>query len=98
MATCCSNLPLWKGAAALAPALAANAALTVVNVLANKLDVASAEMLTAAAKEKGISLCGIKRDQIEAIFCNSRLGSVDAILLASDLSQAGVTASLTNLS
>ena len=83
---------------AIAALCAVRASLTVVNVLRNKLDVASAEMLAAVAKEKVISLCGIKRDQTEANFRNSGLEPCDAILLASDLSQAGVTPSLTSLS
>ena len=54
-------------------------------------------MLTAVAKEKVISLCGIKSDQTEADFRAQQLQPCDAILLASDLSQAGVTGSLTRL-
>ena len=50
-------------------------------------------MLSEVAKQKGISLCGIRRDQTTADF--SRLEPPDAILLASDLSQARVTGSLT---
>ena len=54
-------------------------------------------MLAAVAKEKVISLCGIKRDQTEANFYSQQLQPCDAILLASDLSQAGVTGSLTSV-
>ena len=46
---------------------------------------------------KGISLCGIRRDQTTADFFNKRLDPPDAILLASDLSQAVVTGGLTAL-
>ena len=83
-----------EGAKALAPALAANAVLTSVTLLDNKLDTDSATMLATIAKEKGISLCGITPGQTEADFSRQNLTSVDAILLASDLF---VRASLTSL-
>ena len=54
-------------------------------------------MLAEVAKQKGISLCGIQRDQTTADFSNWNLEPPDAILLASDLSQAGVTGSLTEM-
>ena len=54
-------------------------------------------MLAEVAKQKGISLCGIQRDQTTAVFSQQGLKPPDAILLASDLSQAGVTGSLTSL-
>ena len=85
------------GVAALAPALAANGSLTVTNLLGNRLDAESAKMLSEVAKQKGISLCGIQRDQTTADFFNESLQPPDAILLASDLSQAGVTGSLTKI-
>ena len=54
-------------------------------------------MLAEVAKKKGLSLCGIQRNQTTASFYGRDLGPTDAILLASDLSQAIVTASLTLL-
>ena len=72
--------------------------LTVTNLLGNQLDAESAKMLTEVAKQKGISLCGIRRDQTAADFCYKRLQPPDAILLASDLSQAVVTGGLTKIS
>ena len=54
-------------------------------------------MLAEVAKQKGISLCGIQRDQTTAVFSQQGLKPPDAILLASDLSQAGVTGSLTSI-
>jgi len=69
--------------------------LTVANLLRNELDAESAKMLVQVAKQKGISLCGILRDQTTADFSNQKLKPPDAILLASDLSQAVVTGSLT---
>jgi hypothetical protein len=51
-------------------------------------------MLAEVAKQKGISLCGIQRDQTTANFSNQNLKLPDAILLASDLSQAVVTGGL----
>ena len=86
-----------EGAAALAPALAANGSLTVTNLLRNELDAESAKMLAEVAKLKGISLCGIQRNQTTANFSKQGLHSPDAILLASDLSQAVVTGSLTKM-
>eukprot|EP00900_Chrysochromulina_parva_P019507 jgi/Chrpa1/27558/Chrysochromulina_OHIO_Genome00028137-RA len=71
--------------------------LTVTNILGNQLDAESAKLLAEVAKQKGISLCGIQRDQTTADFRNKRLQPPDAILLASDLSQAVVTDSLTSL-
>jgi hypothetical protein len=55
-------------------------------------------MLAEVAKQKGISLCGIRRQQTTADFSNQNLQPPDAILLASDLSQAVVTGALTKLS
>ena len=54
-------------------------------------------MLAEVAKQKGISLCGIQRDQTTADFSNQNLKPPDAILLASDLSQAVVTGGLTSI-
>ena len=73
-------------------------ALTVTNLLGNQLDAESAKMLTEVAKQKGISLCGIQRDQTTADFSNQNLKPPDAILLASDLLQADVTGGLTKMS
>jgi hypothetical protein len=81
----------------LAAALGANGALTVTNLLGNQLDEESAKMLAEVAKQKGISLCGIRRDQTTANFRNKDLLPPDAILLASDLSQAIVTGGLTSI-
>ncbi len=84
-----------EGITAIADALRVNGALTVANLLHTKFDAESAEVLAEVAKEKGISLCGIRRDQTTADFSNQDLKPPDAILLASDLSQAGVTGALT---
>jgi len=76
-------------------------ALTVANLLRNELDAESAKMLAEVAKQKGISLCGIQRDQTTADFSSQNykdLKPPDAILLASDLSQAVVTGGLTKIS
>jgi Ran GTPase-activating protein (RanGAP) involved in mRNA processing and transport len=83
------------GPKAIADALFVNGGLTVANLLGNHLDVESAKMLAKVAKQKGISLCGIRRDQTTSVFSNKRLEPPDAILLASDLSQAVVTGRLT---
>ena len=72
-------------------------ALTVTNLLGNQLDAESAKMLAEVAKQKGISLCGIRRDQTTADFRDKDLKPPDAILLASDLSQAVVTGALTKI-
>jgi hypothetical protein len=72
-------------------------ALTVTNLLGNQLDAESANLLAEVAKQKGISLCGIQRDQTTADFSKKRLQPPDAILLASDLSQAAVTGALTEV-
>ena len=67
-----------------------SAVLTVTDVRYNKLDTESATALAAIAKEKGISLCGIKPDQTTADFRPSQNGGnfmqpADAILLTADL-------------
>ena len=67
-------------------------------LLGNQLDEASAKILAEVAKQKGISLCGIQRDQTTADFSDRRIEPPDAILLASDLSQAVVTGALTKIS
>jgi hypothetical protein len=83
-----------EGITAIADALRVHGGLTVANLLGNQLDVKSAKILAEVAKQKGISLCGIQRDQTTADF-RKRLQPSDAILLASDLSQAVVTGTLT---
>jgi len=90
-----------EGINAIADALRVNGALTVTNLLGNQLDAESAMMLAEVAQQKGISLCGIRRDQTTADFTSGEqyksLGPPDAILLASDLSQAVVTGGLTSI-
>ena len=73
----------------------ASTALKSCNVLKNEMDIATAEMLVKAVKDKDISLCGITPDQTEASFRRQSLGPGDAVLLASDLSKAGVSTALT---
>ena len=84
-----------EGITAIADALRVNGALTVIDLRYNKLDAESAKLLAEVAKQKGISLCGIRRDQTTADFSDQDLNPPDAILLASDLSQAVVTGALT---
>ena len=92
------NIGRAAGAKHVADMLGVNGALTVTNLLQTNLDVESAKMLAEVAKQKGISLCGIQRDQTTADFRNKSLKLPDVILLASDLSQAVVTGALTNFS
>jgi hypothetical protein len=92
-----SNIGGTAGAKHVANMLLVNGALTVTNLLGNQLDAASAKMLAEVAKQKGISLCGIRRDQTTANFRNKDLKPPDAVLLASDLSQAVVTGALTKI-
>jgi hypothetical protein len=72
-------------------------ALTVTNLLGNTLDAESAKLLAEVAKQKAVSLCGIQHDQTTADFSFKGLKPPDAILLASDLSQAVVTGALTEI-
>ena len=67
------------------------------NLLGNELDAESAKMLAEVAKQKGISLCGIRRDQTTADFSSQSLDPPNGILLASDLLQAVVTGALTSI-
>jgi hypothetical protein len=89
-----SNIGGSAGGKHVAKILGVNSGLTVIDLLYNKLDAAAAKMLAEVAKQKGISLCGIQRDQTTADFSSSiqlhrmELEPPDAILLASDLSQA----------
>jgi hypothetical protein len=92
-----ANLGLGPADAILISSDLAIGALTVVNLLGNRLDAESAKTLAEVAKQKGISLCGIRRDQTTADFRNKYLEPADAILLASDLSQAIVTGGLTSI-
>jgi Leucine-rich repeat (LRR) protein len=92
-----SNIGGSAGAKNVAKMLGVNGGLTVANLLGNQLDAESAKMLAEIAKQKGISLCGIRRDQTTANFHFRQLKLPDAILLASDLSQAVVTGGLTSL-
>jgi hypothetical protein len=91
------NIGGSAGAKHVAKMLGVNGALTATNLLDNQLDVESAKMLAEVAKQKGISLCGIQRDQTTADFTLRNLKPPSAILLASDLSQAVVTGGLTSL-
>ena len=68
-----------------------------VDALKKGLNIESATMLAKIGTEKGIMVSGIKRDQTTADFSNQNLEPPDAILLASDLSQAVVTGGLTAL-
>ena len=87
-----------EGITGIADAMRVNGGLTVTNLLRNQLDAESANLLAEVAKQKGISLCGIRRDQTTADFSYQNLKLPDdAILLASDLSQAVVTGGLTAL-
>jgi hypothetical protein len=91
------NIGGSAGAKHVAKMLGVNGALTATNLLGNQLDAESAKMLAEVAKQKGISLCGIQRDQTIADFSYQNLKPPDAILLASDLSQAVVTGALTKI-
>ena len=77
----------------LANYIAVTALVTCCNVLNNNMDVASAQLLVEAVKSKDVSLAGIKPDQTEANFRDQGLKPPDAVLLALDLSKAGVTGS-----
>jgi hypothetical protein len=92
-----SNIGGSAGAKHVAKMVGVNGGLTVANLLGNQLDAESAKMLAEVAKQKGISLCGIQREQTTADFRSKDLKLPDAILLASDLSQAVVTGGLTSL-
>jgi hypothetical protein len=92
-----SNIGGAAGAKHVADMLGVNSGLTVTNLLGNQLDAESAKLLAEVAKQKGISLCGIRRDQITADFPYHKVNLPDAILLASDLSQADVTGALTRV-
>ena len=94
---CLERFGQSSGAHHVAHMLLVNSSLTVTNLLYNRLDAESAKMLAEVAKQKGISLCGIQRDQTTADFRNQDLQPPDAILLASDLSQAVVTGGLTSI-
>ena len=84
------NVIRSEGAKALAPALRDNTSITVVDLRYNQLDSESATILANIAREKNISVCGIKPEQTEADFTPrnngyNKLNAADAILLAADL-------------
>ena len=79
-----------EGITALADALRVSTSMTVADLRYNNLDVESANMLVEIAKNKKISLCGIKPNQTEADFTPFNnmyyeMNSADAILLTADL-------------
>ena len=86
-----------EGGMVVAGLLPVMGSLRVTNLLRNELFAESAKMLSEVAKQNGISLCGIQRDQTTADFTRQGLKPPDAILLASDLSQVVVTGALTSL-
>jgi len=86
----CKNLGV-ASLVVIASLISVNSALTVANLLGNQLDVESAKLLAEVAKQKGISLCGIRRDQSTADFAIQGLGPGDAILISSDLVRGGLT-------
>ena len=86
-----------KGATSVAAYLAVAASLTSCNVLNNQMDVAAATLLVEAVEGRDVSLCGVTPNQTFATFRNTNLQPPDAVLLASDLSKAGVCASLTEV-
>ena len=92
-----SNIGGAAGAKHVADMLGVNGGLMVTNLLRNHLDAESAKLLTGVAKQKDISLCGIRRDQTTADFSHQYLKPPDVILLASDLSQTVVTGGLTSI-
>jgi hypothetical protein len=92
-----SNFGGTAGAKHVAKMVGINGALTVTIFLGHQIHEKSAKMLAEVAKQKGISLCGIQRDQTTADFRGKGLKPPDAILLGSDLSQAVVTGGLTSL-
>ena len=68
-----------------------------VDALKKGLNIESATMLAKIGTEKGIMVSGMKCDQTTADLSNQNLNPPDAILLASDLSQAIVTGALTRV-
>jgi len=77
--------------------LASSSSLTVTNLFGNQFDIESSKLLVEAVADKDISLCGIEADTTSIDFSKSGLKSPEAMLLASDLSKAGVSGSLTEL-
>ena len=61
------------------------------------MDVAGAVMLVQSVRDKNVSFTGIQPLQASADFSYQNLLPPDAILLASDLSKAGISGSLTRL-
>ena len=80
-----------SGVKALADALSVNASLTAADLRYTELDTEVATMLLEIAKEKKISLCGIKPGQTEVDFTPSKnnnhneMKPADVILLTADL-------------
>ena len=65
-----------EGITAIADALRVNGTLTVTNLLRNRLDAESAKMLAEVAKQKGVLLYGIQRDQTTADFSRGVFGGL----------------------
>ena len=86
-----------EGGKAIAEGIRVSASLTSCNVLQNNMDVETVKLLVEAVKDRDISLCGIQPGQTSAGYAYHHLKPPDAVLLASDLSKAGVSASLTQV-
>jgi len=86
-----------EGVKELAAGLAVSGSLTVCTLLKNDLNMEAASSLAGLGKEKNISLSGITRDQTEANYAHWSLQPADAVLLAADLSNEVVSASLTSI-
>ena len=85
------------GAKAIAALCAVCPSLTVADLRYTALDTKTATTLATVAKEKGISLCGIKPEQTEANLQGSYprfMKPADAILLTADLAVRGSLTSL----
>ena len=92
------NLLGPEGAKILADMLSVSSSMNKLNVLSNSIGDKGYEILTKVAEEKGIlTLVGLDEGQTEADLSNKRLGSIDAKLIAWELTTGFVSSSLNSL-
>jgi hypothetical protein len=80
-----------EGAIMLAPEIAGNGAISSVNLLKNQIPVEQAQELVTIMQSKAelVTLCGLRKDEIELDFSRQGLGAGDAVLIANDISDMG---------
>jgi hypothetical protein len=85
-----------EGAIMLAPEIVSNGAMSLVNLLWNRIPVEHAQELVKImqSKEKLVTLCGLSKEETELDCSNQHLDAGDAVLIANDISDMRALTSL----